>query len=116
MTQPSRLRVRCNEGFQCVCNDCVRARYVQFVDGDCEVQAGWLATAQSFLNEHPTVAVVCGRRRRYPEHSIYNLLCDLEWDYAGEALACGSGDAIDAVDAFVAAQGFRCGFNRRRGA
>lgn len=108
MTQPFTAARARNEGFQRLQQLCPHTGYVQFVDGDCEVQAGWLATAQSFLNEHPTVAVVCGRRReRYPEHSIYNLLCDLEWDTPiGEALACG-GDALMRVDAFVAAQGFR---------
>ncbi len=69
--------------------------YIQFVDGDCEVVAGWLAHAYGFLEQNPDVAVVGGRRReRFPEASIYNLLCDLEWDApVGEAAACG-GDAI----------------------
>lgn len=54
---------------------------VQFVDGDCEVDSGWLPAAQAFLDDHPDVAVVCGRRReRFPQRSVYNLLCDLEWD------------------------------------
>ncbi len=35
--------------------------YVQFVDGDCELSAGWIATAAAFLNERAEVAVVAGR-------------------------------------------------------
>ncbi|NJO42830.1 MAG: glycosyltransferase [Cyanobacteria bacterium CRU_2_1] len=68
---------------------------VQFVDGDCEIVQGWIDRAQHELNAHPDVAVVCGRRReRYPERSIYNRLCDIEWDTpVGEAKACG-GDAM----------------------
>ena len=83
-------------------------RFVQFVDGDCEVVDDWLAKAQAFLYEHPAVAVVCGRRReRFPQRSIYNRMCDLEWDTpVGEARACG-GDALMRADAFAAVKGFR---------
>ena len=83
-----------NEGFSALQRLLPSMQLVQFVDGDCEVDARWLATAQAFLDQHPEVAVVCGRRReRFPERSVYNLLCDLEWDTPiGEAKACG-GDA-----------------------
>src|SRR5437016_4542387 len=47
--------------------------YVQFVDGDCEMDQGWPQKALSFLASNETVAAVCGRRReQYPEKSIYN--------------------------------------------
>lgn len=69
--------------------------YILFVDGDCEVEAGWIGAAVRFLDDRPDVAAVCGRRReRYPEASVYNALCDREWDTpVGEAAACG-GDAL----------------------
>ena len=55
--------------------------YVQFIDGDCELQTGWLEAAVQFLSTTPKAAVACGRRReRFPETSIYNQLCDREWD------------------------------------
>ncbi|EXF92756.1 glycosyl transferase [Pseudomonas fluorescens HK44] len=97
-----------NEGFACVQRLLPAMRYVQFVDGDCEVVGGWLPRAQAFLDAQPAVAVVCGRRReRFPQRSIYNLLCDLEWDTPiGEAKACG-GDALIRADAFAAVSGFR---------
>lgn len=81
--------------------------YVQFVDGDCEVVEGWLAQAQQTLDEQPDVVVVCGRRReRFPTASIYNRLCDLEWNTpVGEAKACG-GDAMMRVSAFQAVGGY----------
>ena len=42
---------------------------------------GWPECALSFLDAHADVGAVCGRRReRYPEQSIYNWLCDREWD------------------------------------
>jgi GT2 family glycosyltransferase len=82
--------------------------YVQFVDGDCEVVAHWLAKAVAFLDAKRDIAVACGRRReRYPQRSIYNMLCDIEWDTAvGEAKACG-GDALMRIDAFEAVNGYR---------
>jgi GT2 family glycosyltransferase len=81
---------------------------VQFLDGDCVVQAGWLDQAQAFLAQHPDVAVVCGRRREmYPDASVYNAMIDDEWDTpVGETLACG-GDALMRVDALRAVQGYR---------
>jgi GT2 family glycosyltransferase len=80
---------------------------VQFVDGDCEIAEGWLDAATAFLDAHPEVAAVCGRRReRYPERSIYNLLCDIDWDRpTGETRACG-GDAMIRCDAFRAVGGY----------
>jgi GT2 family glycosyltransferase len=80
---------------------------VQFVDGDCEVEAGWIPTAVSSMLARPDAAVVCGRRReRFPERSIYNRLADMEWNTpVGEALTCG-GDALMRTDAFRHAGGF----------
>ncbi|CAI8973355.1 Glycosyltransferase [Pseudomonas sp. IT-P253] len=108
MTIPFTAARARNEGFACAKRLLPTMSYVQFVDGDCEVDGSWLLQAQAFLDTHPDVAVVCGRRReRYPERSIYNLLCDLEWDTPiGEAKACG-GDALMRADAFAAASGFR---------
>ncbi|ANI15374.1 glycosyl transferase [Pseudomonas citronellolis] len=97
-----------NEGFARLRQGFPALRYVQFVDGDCEVVAGWLPSARAFLDARPEVAVVCGRRReRFPQGSIYNWLCDLEWDTpVGEAKACG-GDALMRAEAFAAAGGYR---------
>ena len=82
--------------------------YIQFVDGDCEVAPQWAGAAVEFLDQHPDVAAVCGRRReRHPERSIYNLLCDLEWNTPiGEAKACG-GDVLMRVAALRQVIGYR---------
>ncbi|HEX8988534.1 MAG TPA: glycosyltransferase family A protein [Rhodocyclaceae bacterium] len=97
-----------NEGFRRLRELLPDVRYVQFVDGDCEVVPGWLDAAAAFLDAHPDAAAVCGRRReRYPERSIYNALCDIEWDTpVGEAKACG-GDAMFRADAFAKIGGYR---------
>lgn len=82
--------------------------YVQFVDGDCEVDPAWIPTATAELDRHPDVAVVCGRRReRHPAATVYNRLCDLEWaGPPGDTLACG-GDALMRVSAVTAVGGYR---------
>jgi len=81
--------------------------YVQFVDGDCEVVEGWLEQAQQVLDTDPAIVVVCGRRReRFPEATLYNRLCDIEWDTpVGEAKACG-GDAMMRISALQAVNGY----------
>jgi GT2 family glycosyltransferase len=83
------------------------AALVMFVDGDCEVRPEWLPDAQAFLDQHPGYAVACGRRReRFPEATVYNYLCDVDWNTPiGDADASG-GDAMMRVDAFDEAGGF----------
>lgn len=81
--------------------------FVQFVDGDCLLVPGWLELAHQKLTQYPDVAVVCGRRReQFPERSVYNLLCHIEWNTpVGEAKACG-GDAMMRATAFQQVGGF----------
>lgn len=95
-----------NAGFARL-REIVPVEFVQFIDGDCILQPGWLGTARAFLENTPGCAVVCGRRReRFPEASIYNRLCDQEWDTpVGEALACG-GDALMRAEVFEDMGGF----------
>jgi len=97
-----------NAGFRRLTELVPALEFVQFVDGDCEFASGWLAEAASFLRGMPKAAVACGRRReRHPERSIYNRLCDAEWNTpVGIALACG-GDAMMRTQAFGAVGGFR---------
>ena len=97
-----------NEGCKLLLKHSPDLEYIQFVDGDCELVEGWLETAAVFLNTHKDVAMVCGRlRERYPEHSVYNLLCDIEWDrMIGDAKACG-GIAMARVEALEAEGWYR---------
>jgi glycosyltransferase involved in cell wall biosynthesis len=107
MSQPfSAARAR-NAGVAALSDD---VDLVQFLDGDCALREGWIATAAGFLARHPQVAVVCGRRReRFPEASVYNALIDREWDTPiGQTLACG-GDALMRVAPLRAAGGYREG-------
>ncbi|MDE2403617.1 MAG: glycosyltransferase [Sphingomonadales bacterium] len=95
MTRPFTAARARNAGLEALVAAHPALDYVQFVDGDCEFEPGWIDAALRFLDGHPDVAVVCGRRReRHPEASFYNRLCDAEWNTpVGEARACG-GDAL----------------------
>jgi GT2 family glycosyltransferase len=78
-----------NAGFRRLCEGASDPTYVQFIDGDCELDRQWPEQAVYYLDAHPKIAAVCGRRReRFPEKSIYNWLCDIEWNVPpGEARA-----------------------------
>lgn len=97
-----------NEGFARLLSLHPDIPYVQFVDGDCEVMPDWMGTAKDFLDRHPRCAVVCGRRReRHPQASLYNGLCDREWDTpVGQTASCG-GDAMMRCDALREVGGYR---------
>lgn len=84
-----------NAGWRWLAANSPGIEFIQFIDGDCEIEDGWLQTALAFLESNPAVAVVCGRRReRFPERSFYNQVCDEEWDTPiGPAAACG-GDSL----------------------
>lgn len=83
-------------------------RRIQLVDGDCELVDGWLDRAHAWLDAHPETVVVCGRRReRFPERSVYNRLCNLEWNTPiGRARSCG-GDAMMRMQALDAVGGYQ---------
>lgn len=96
-----------NAGFKYLLQMEHKVDFVQFVDGDCLVAQGWFEKATEVLNAKPEVVVVCGRRREeFPANSVYNRLCDIEWDtQVGEAKACG-GDAMMRVSALKQVEGF----------
>ncbi|MEM1340746.1 MAG: glycosyltransferase family 2 protein [Pseudomonadota bacterium] len=96
-----------NAGFDTLLASDPDVVYVQFIDGDCELQPGWIDQAAAFLQAQPEAAVACGRRReRFPQASIYNRLIDREWDTPiGQTRACG-GDALMRVAALQAVGGF----------
>jgi len=97
-----------NAGFHRVTELIGDSDFVQFVDGDCIVDPHWLDVAAVFLSSRSDVAVVCGRlRERYPDKTVYNLLCDMEWDQSeGDTKACG-GNAFMQAEVFRQSGGFR---------
>jgi glycosyltransferase involved in cell wall biosynthesis len=97
-----------NSGFKSLIEAAPEVDSVQFIDGDCELIERWPEQALSFLASRPDAAAVFGRRReRFPARSIYNQLCDWEWNGPiGEVPACG-GDVMMRVSAFKMVSGYR---------
>jgi GT2 family glycosyltransferase len=96
-----------NAGFQRLCELSPGVEFVQFIDGDCELVPGFCDKALEKMRERPRAAVVCGRRReRHPDASVYNQLCDREWNAAvGLTRSCG-GDAFIRVAALQEVGGY----------
>lgn len=82
-------------------------RFAQFVDGDCVLQPGWLASARAALETDESLAAVFGRRREIaPDASRYNWLCDQEWAVpTGPAMYFG-GDVMLRIAALDSAGGY----------
>jgi GT2 family glycosyltransferase len=96
-----------NAGFHFLKSGDAGFNAVQFVDGDCELVEGWLRLAQAELDRRPELAAVCGRRReRSRGASIFNRLCDLEWDAPPGDIDSFGGDVLVRVSAFRQVGGF----------
>jgi glycosyltransferase involved in cell wall biosynthesis len=81
--------------------------YIHFIDGDCEMVAGWLPAARAALEAEPGTGAVCGRRReRHPDSTPYNRLCDLEWNTSVGYADTVGGDALFRLVAFRDGGGF----------
>lgn len=80
-----------NAGLERLATDAPDLAYVQMIDGDCELQPGWLEAARAAMEADPGLAGVFGRlRERFPDRSIYNAMCDEEWNIPlGEAYGFG---------------------------
>jgi GT2 family glycosyltransferase len=97
-----------NAGFERLRQLAPELQYVQFIDGDCEMATGWSDASVSFLEVTSDVAAVCGiLREREPEKSVYNWLCQQEWNGSvGEISAC-AGNVMHRAAALVAVGGYR---------
>jgi len=74
--------------------------YVHFIDGDCVLDPAWVEAATRYLDEHPRVAGVFGRRREvHAKDNLYSLMVDLEWEMPEGPTICHGGDALDRLSA-----------------
>ena len=96
-----------NAGWRTLASIAAAPVYIQFIDGDCELDRDWLAAAAAALDQDNRLAVVFGRRReRFPEASLFNRMCDEEWNVpVGLVAACG-GDAMIRREALQQAGGY----------
>ena len=97
-----------NAGFRKLKTLFPETEFVQFLDGDCEFIDGWLESALQAMQGHTDAGIICGQlKERHPERSIYNTLCDIEWNGAvGNVKECG-GIFMIRADLFDALNGFR---------
>ena len=97
-----------NAGWRSLIQKYPDMEFIQFIDGDCEMAPTWLHHANEALVPEPNLAAVFGRRReRFPEKSLYNRMCDDEWNVpVGIVASCG-GDALFRRSALMAAEGYR---------
>lgn len=96
-----------NTGYRAAVGVDPHIEFVQFVDGDTEVAADWLPGAMAFLLRNDRAGAVFGRRReRHPDATVFNRLCDLEWDVPVGVVRYFGGDvmvrraALDAVGGY----------------
>jgi hypothetical protein len=96
-----------NEGIARTVQSSPRTEFVLVIDGDCELVSGFVEAALDEMQRDPKAAVVCGRRReRFRTATIYNRLCDMEWDTpVGQVSECG-GDALIRLAAFHQVGGY----------
>ena len=96
-----------NAGFEHLIAQAPDVEYVQFVDGDCELEPEWLPQARDHLKNHESVCAVFGRRsERFPTHSIYNKLCDMEWNVPPGEVAYFGGDVMIRAAALKSVGGY----------
>jgi GT2 family glycosyltransferase len=88
-----------NEGYETLAEWHPRIKYVQFIDGDCTLTAGWIDAAATELSGNPRLAAVTGHLlEKNPNHSSYNRLCAMEWKSpVGEITNFGSFGGISMI-------------------
>ena len=68
-----------NAGFQALATGPNPPDYVQFVDGDCRLEPGWLTHAALALDDTPDIGIITGWRAEiHPDATVYNAMCDFE--------------------------------------
>ncbi|WP_439111434.1 glycosyltransferase [Lentibacter sp.] len=96
-----------NAGFEQIMARPDAPEFVQFVDGDCTLEVGYLTHAAEALAKDESLGLVTGWRAEiHADASIFNEMCHFEWHRpAGEIMACG-GDMMVRASAFEAVGGF----------
>lgn len=97
-----------NAGFAWLQEHRPDAALIQFIDGDCELADGWLEQGAAALAQHAEVAIVLGHVREFhPDSTVYNKMCDLEWQQTPGELLSSGGRFMIRAEVFRAAGGFR---------
>jgi len=96
-----------NTGFKYLREKGTIFSFVQFVDGDDEMDDQWFPAGVNTLAENPGVGIVAGRKREcYPDRSVYNTLFEMEWDTEIGEVNEVSGTCMVSADVFAQVGGF----------
>jgi len=107
MSRPFTAARARNAGFERLMQIAPDVQFVQFTDGDCEVVEGWIDGAHRLMLGEARLGAVFGRRHeRHRDASIYNLVCDLEWDTPLGGDSAFGGDAMVRVAALREVGGY----------
>lgn len=69
-----------NRGLDDVTQAWPQTAYILFLDGDCTLEPAFAAVAVKLFGENNRCAIVTGHlSEQYPDRSIYNRLCSIEW-------------------------------------
>ncbi|HEX7897793.1 MAG TPA: glycosyltransferase family A protein [Planctomycetota bacterium] len=99
-----------NEGVEEILRLDPNLEFIQLLDGDSVLEAGWLDRARRELDARPDVCAVLGRlREAHPERSLWNRICDLEWNQPPGDVPCFGGIVLLRAAAFRGAGGFDTG-------
>ena len=97
-------------GIEHLCDRFPDTTLIQFIDGDCELDPGWLDAGQRYLTANPRTAVVVGRlREKHPGRSILVRLTDMEWELPTGDIDVIGGISLMRLDALRAVGGWRDG-------
>lgn len=80
---------------------------VQFVDGDCRVEAAWLEAGTAAMQADPDLGLVTGwRTELHPEATVYNQMCEVDWHRPAGPIETSGGDMMVRVAALRQVGGF----------
>lgn len=96
-----------NAGFDALMARPDTPEFVQFFDGDCVVEPGWITHAVNHMTIRADIGILTGWRAEIrPNASLYNAMCEFEWHRpAGDIAACG-GDMMVRTQHFENIGGF----------
>lgn len=84
-----------------------RGQFVQFVDGDTEIESGWLAAGLVALEAQPELAGVQGNlREARPDANLYHAVCELDWRSPPGAADFVGGNSLYVRSAILGEGGF----------
>lgn len=99
-----------NEGVEEILRRDPDLEHLQLLDGDAYLEPGWLERARRELRDRPDVCAVLGRlREAHPERSLWNRICDLEWNQPPGEARCFGGIVLLRAAAFRRTGGFNAG-------